>query len=135
MGEEWRLLFIQRLQLPTFDAQSSQSSHLFGECLVQNISLGLHFIKIAVFYHAGNKGLKRSTGHWAMRHGTLGYVVQGFGLRGMGLWATWYRSLGNEIQVFGQPSPFGRICNPSAKGIGICNPAIHRQCRSEVLLT
>ena len=95
MGEEWRLLFIQRLQLPTFGAQSSQSSHLFGECLVQNISSGLHFIKIAVFYHAGNKGLKRSSSHWAIRHRSLGYVVQVIGQRDTGLWATWYESLSN----------------------------------------
>ena len=56
MAEERRLHPIHRPQPPTLDAQSSQSSHLFGACLVQGIGSGQRLIEIAVFYPDGNKG-------------------------------------------------------------------------------
>ena len=102
MAEEWRLHPIHRPHPPTLDTQSSQSSHLFGACLVQGIGSGQRLIEIAVFYRAGNKGAQEGKGLWATRLWSLPSAAQSFAQRGTGLYPARLRSLGNAAQVFAQ---------------------------------
>ena len=102
MAEEWRLPIVHRPQPPTLDAQSSQSSHLLGACLVQGIGSGQRLIEIAVFYRAGNKGAQRGTGFWATMHRSLPSAAQVFAQRGTGLCSTRLRSLPKAARVFAQ---------------------------------
>ena len=109
MAEERRRHPIHRPPPPTLDAQSSQSSHLFGACLVLGIGSGQRLIEIAVFYPDGNKGAQEGKGLWATRLRSLLNEAQVFAQRDIGLCPAQLRSLLYKAWDFAQ------------RGIGLCS--------------